>query len=107
MAAKDNGMEKRAGYSYGNIAVSYPKIFTHTVLLKTTNPTALMRPTCLTQVVPDVDKFPGHIACSAASRSEIVVPLVVNGRTGLVLDIDSVYLNSFDEIDRPGNTSWV
>lgn len=56
--------------------------------------------TCLTQVVPDVDKFPGHIACSAASRSEIVVPLVVNGRTELVLDIDSAYLNSFDEIDK-------
>lgn len=53
-----------------------------------------------TQLVPDVEKFPGHIACSAASKSEIVVPLVVNGRTELVLDIDSAYLNSFDATDQ-------
>lgn len=53
-----------------------------------------------TQLVPDVEKFPGHIACSAASKSEIVVPLVVNGRTELVLDIDSAYLDSFDETDQ-------
>lgn len=53
-----------------------------------------------TQLVPDVEKFPGHIACSAASKSEIVVPLVVNGRTELVLDIDSAYLSAFDETDQ-------
>ena len=53
-----------------------------------------------TQLVPDVEKFPGHIACSAASKSEIVVPLVVNGRTELVLDIDSAYLDSFDSTDQ-------
>lgn len=53
-----------------------------------------------TQLVPDVEKFPGHIACSAASKSEIVVPLVVNGRTELVLDIDSAYLNAFDATDQ-------
>jgi L-methionine (R)-S-oxide reductase len=53
-----------------------------------------------TQLVPDVEKFPGHIACSAASKSEIVVPLVANGLTELVLDIDSAYLNSFDETDQ-------
>ncbi len=53
-----------------------------------------------TQLVPDVEKFPGHIACSAASKSEIVVPLVVDGRTELVLDIDSAHLNAFDETDQ-------
>lgn len=53
-----------------------------------------------TQLVPDVEKFPGHIACSAASKSEIVVPLVVDGRTELVLDIDSAELNSFDAVDQ-------
>lgn len=51
------------------------------------------------QLVPDVEKFPGHIACSSASKSEIVLPLVAKGETQLVLDIDSHDLNSFDEID--------
>ena len=53
-----------------------------------------------TQVVPDVDLFPGHIACSSLSRSEIVVPLVVNGEVKAVLDIDSDKLAFFDDIDR-------
>lgn len=53
-----------------------------------------------TQLVPDVEKFPGHIACSSASKSEIVVPLVVNDETQIVLDIDSEYLNAFDATDR-------
>lgn len=54
-----------------------------------------------TQLVPDVEKFPGHIACSSAARSEIVVPLVDDhGITQLVLDIDSTALNMFDEIDQ-------
>jgi len=53
-----------------------------------------------TQIVPDVEKFPGHIACSAASRSEIVVPLIVNDRTELALDIDSAFPDSFDETDQ-------
>jgi len=53
-----------------------------------------------TIVVPDVDQFPGHIACSSASRSEIVVPLLRNGEVTGVLDIDSEYLNTFDETDR-------
>lgn len=53
-----------------------------------------------TIIVPDVEQFPGHIACSSASRSEIVVPLVVDGQTQLVLDIDSTALNTYDEIDR-------
>lgn len=52
-----------------------------------------------TIVVPDVDKFSGHIACSSASRSEIVVPLVAHGETQLVLDVDSIHLNSFDAVD--------
>lgn len=52
-----------------------------------------------TIVVPDVDAFPGHIACSSASRSEIVVPLKKAGRIVAVLDIDSQYLNAFDAID--------
>lgn len=51
------------------------------------------------QVVPDVDLFPGHIACSSASRSEIVVPIKLNGEVVGVLDIDSAELNTFDEVD--------
>lgn len=53
-----------------------------------------------TQVVPDVDQFPGHIACSSASRSEIVVPLWRDGLVIGVLDIDSADLNTFDDVDR-------
>ena len=54
-----------------------------------------------TLVVPDVDKFEGHIACSSSSKSEIVVPLVSDeGKTELVLDIDSLELNTFDEVDQ-------
>jgi len=53
-----------------------------------------------TQVVPDVDAFPGHIACSSLSRSEIVVPLINDGVVWGVLDIDSAELNTFDEIDK-------
>lgn len=54
-----------------------------------------------TLVVPDVDQFPGHIACSSASRSEIVVPLLhpSNGHFLGVLDIDSDHLNAFDDTD--------
>ncbi len=54
----------------------------------------------VTQVVPDVEKFPGHIACSSASKSEIVVPIFKNGEVVAVLDIDSAELNTFDEEDR-------
>ena len=53
-----------------------------------------------TQVVPDVEQFPGHIACSSASRSEIVVPLLKDGKVVAVLDIDSEHLDTFDETDR-------
>ena len=53
-----------------------------------------------TQVVPDVDKFPGHIACSSASKSEIVVPLFKEGEVVAVLDIDSEHHATFDETDR-------
>ena len=54
-----------------------------------------------TQVVPDVELFPGHIACSSESKSEIVVPLHSQDcRVIGVLDIDSAELNTFDEIDR-------
>ena len=54
-----------------------------------------------TQVVPDVELFPGHIACSSESKSEIVVPLhSYDGRIIGVLDIDSAELNTFDETDR-------
>ena len=52
-----------------------------------------------TVIVPDVDQFPGHIACSSASRSEIVVPIFNGDTVVAVLDIDSSELNSFDEID--------
>jgi GAF domain-containing protein len=53
-------------------------------------------------VVPDVNEFPGHIACDAASRSEIVVPLVKDGRLLGVLDLDSPRLARFDQQDRAG-----
>lgn len=53
-----------------------------------------------TIIVPDVKKFPGHIACDSRSQSEIVVPLLdATGRAWAVLDVDSDRLNSFDEID--------
>jgi GAF domain-containing protein len=55
-----------------------------------------------TLVVPDVEAFPGHIACDSASKSEIVVPLVKNGTLIGVLDIDSPRLARFDEEDRRG-----
>jgi len=53
-----------------------------------------------TIVVEDVEKFPGHIACSSLSRSEIVVPIIKDGEVIAVLDIDSKYLNTFDAIDK-------
>ncbi len=53
-----------------------------------------------TQVVPDVEKFPGHIACSSASKSEIVVPLFRGNNVIAVLDIDSEHLSTFDDTDR-------
>lgn len=53
-----------------------------------------------TIVVPDVHQFPGHIACSAASNSEIVVPMFHEGKIWGVLDIDSVDFNTFDETDK-------
>ncbi|MBV8798349.1 MAG: GAF domain-containing protein [Alphaproteobacteria bacterium] len=52
--------------------------------------------------VPDVQKFPGHIACDAASRSEVVVPLLKSGRLLGVLDLDSPKLNRFNDEDRSG-----
>ena len=53
-----------------------------------------------TIIVPAVEQFPGHIACSSASRSEIVVPVRNDGMIVAVLDIDSRELNTFDEIDQ-------
>ena len=53
-----------------------------------------------TQVVPDVEQFPGHIACSSASKSEIVVPILKEGKVVAVLDIDSEYLATFDDTDK-------
>lgn len=53
-----------------------------------------------TQLVPDVDAFPGHIACSSASRSEIVVPVVKEGQVVMVLDVDSELLDHFDTTDQ-------
>ena len=53
-----------------------------------------------TIIVPDVELFPGHIACSSLSRSEIVVPLIIDGQVHSVLDIDSKEYNAFDETDR-------
>lgn len=53
-------------------------------------------------IVPDVNAFPGHIACDAASKSEIVIPLIKDGNLIGVLDIDSPELNRFTEEDRIG-----
>ena len=53
-----------------------------------------------TLIVPDVEKFPGHIACSSLSKSEIVVPLIKDNEVVGVLDVDSVLLNDFDETDK-------
>lgn len=50
-------------------------------------------------IVPDVEVFPGHIACSSASRSEIVLPLMTDGKVTGVLDVDSQHLAHFDAID--------
>lgn len=53
-----------------------------------------------TVIVPDVHAFPGHIACSSLSQSEIVVPLIRDNQVIAVLDIDSRFLNTFDETDK-------
>jgi len=55
-----------------------------------------------TQLVPDVEAFPGHIACSSTTRSEIVVPVVAGDRLLAVLDVDSDLPAAFDEIDQQG-----
>ena len=56
--------------------------------------------TATTLIVPDVEKFPGHIACSSLSRSEIVVPIIRNNVVVGVLDVDSEALDQFDETDQ-------
>ena len=56
-----------------------------------------------TVIVPDVDQFPGHIACASASKSEIVLPVRdANGNVVMVLDVDSDQLNDFSEVDQVG-----
>ena len=50
-------------------------------------------------IVADVDAFPGHIACSSLSKSEIVVPMIKNGQIWAILDVDSEYLDKFDDVD--------
>jgi L-methionine (R)-S-oxide reductase len=63
-----------------------------------------------TLIVPDVEKFPGHIACSSLSRSEIVLPLFNNNEVAGVLDVDSEALNEFDGTDERFLTeilSWI
>jgi L-methionine (R)-S-oxide reductase len=52
-----------------------------------------------TMVVPNVDEFPGHIACSSDSKSEIVLPAFKDGEVSLILDVDADQLNDFDETD--------
>ncbi|KAI1750838.1 GAF domain-like protein [Xylaria castorea] len=53
-----------------------------------------------TQLVPDVEKFPGHIACDGDSKSEIVVPVVAGEKVVAIIDIDCAELDGFDEVDR-------
>ncbi len=60
-----------------------------------------------TVVVPDVSAFPGHIACDAASRSEIVVPILVGGKLAGVLDVDAPEADRFDAEDRAGLEAFV
>ena len=60
-----------------------------------------------TLVVPDVHAFPGHIACDAASRSEIVVPILEGGRLRGVLDVDAPETGRFDADDRTGLEAFV
>jgi GAF domain-containing protein len=55
-----------------------------------------------TVLVPDVEEFPGHIACASASKSEIVLPAIVNGEVVLVFDLDSDQLADFSEVDQEG-----
>jgi len=56
--------------------------------------------TATTQLVADVDAFPGHIACDGDSRSEIVVPIVVDGRVVAIIDVDCAVIGGFDEVDK-------
>src|SRR5687768_9854417 len=60
-----------------------------------------------TQLVPDVEAFPGHIACDSASRSELVVPLIVGGEVKGVLDLDSPNLDRFNDVDAKGCERFV
>ena len=53
-----------------------------------------------TLIVPNVEEFPGHIACSNLSKSEIVIPIIKNGEVIGVFDVDSEFLNQFDEVDQ-------
>ncbi len=53
-----------------------------------------------TLIVADVDAFPGHIACSSASKSEIVVPIIKDGKVRMILDVDSDQLDDFSELDK-------
>ncbi|KAF3047088.1 hypothetical protein E8E12_011126 [Didymella heteroderae] len=56
--------------------------------------------TMQTQLVPDVEKFPGHIACDGASKSEVVVPIIKEGKVVAIIDIDCAEENGFDEEDQ-------
>ena len=60
-----------------------------------------------TQRIADVHEFPGHIACDAASQSEVVVPINYNGKTVAVLDIDSPVTERFNEIDEAGLNHFI
>ena len=53
-----------------------------------------------TLIVPDVEKFPGHIACSSMSKSEIVIPVIRDGEVVAVLDVDSIEYDQFDAVDQ-------
>ena len=55
-----------------------------------------------TQLVPDVEKFPGHIACDGESNSEIVVPILSGGKVVAIIDVDCAVEGGFDEIDKEG-----
>lgn len=62
--------------------------------------TGILEPEWFVNLVPDVDQFPGHIVCDSASKSEIVIPMIKDGKVLGVLDIDAPVLNRFDQIDQ-------
>jgi len=80
------------------VARKSPGIDSHRIINMSFSAETLSREETI--VVPDVEKFPGHIACSSESRSEIVVPVWKDGKIIAILNIDSENIGTFDDINR-------